>query len=584
MSVGPAIPHGEVTMSETTSSSVDVKDILVDIIRNDASLCNFVRFTDYGKIDKETNGSRLMWCTIPCNLNNDNRDCNSQIIRIINKLDSKFFYTLFNYDDNSSSIGNDNGIDILYSNNVFYTNSMSADRTQNSTDKALKNIISRMVNLDCLFKIKGTCLTALDFIGKNPNHTVSESDFFIKLNNFIKKFIFVGDKCYMLGVIDRNQNVYISQKTLEIVYKLDETQDKQKFKEIVLKLYSFIGSNCLTVLNMSLSQYISNDITNLVLNQTLREDAFRQLGESGNSEFKDLFNYKFTNDPNTDSYIKDSIKSIIYGYVDMYVKSYYSLKDFSLINIINSTRAKLEHLYFDKINDAYKNGLKISRICMEAGWNVYDRDNYPGKAPNSLNYNDQYIYKKVSITPDTAVLYDSDAREYGVDKYRKLNENGIKYIRNEYGIYVDILFLSLNTGTMICVGKHPNVSGAGQVCMGDLKGKIVFQNTPREQIMENLIKCEKLLTCIHYASSYTSSGQMVFLNPDYSLNYNNFINGFKSDSEAKKAAKEMKIMDAVEMDCEFEEESSNNKTDQEDTTEPEIKEVDTIESDDFEEI
>jgi len=574
-------------MSEETPQTnsqviTDVKTALVNVLRNDASLCNYERFTDYGKIERDSYNDKYMWTTIQCDLNHDNTANNSQIIRIVNKMDTKFFTMLFGYNGSPSSIGLDNGVAILYSNMLINMPSTSRDRRQTRVDDCLKSLISRMVNLDCTFKIKGTCLTALDFIGKNPNHTSTEAEFTFNLYEYVKKFIFIGDKCYLLAVMDKYHYIYVSQKTLEIIYKLDTTADKSQFRDAVLKLYGYASSNCLLMLNVPMAQYITNDITNLVINDTLKDNVFAELDKNGSSDFSELFEYKFNNDAVTDDYIKSNIKQIIYTYVDNYVKTYYCLKDFSFVSLIDNIKYKMKGLYASKINEAFRNGLVISRVCQRCGWNIYDNKTYRDVRPSTMNYNNQYIWKDVNIIPDTCVLYDTDARDFGIDKYRKLNEAGIHKLRTEYGICVKRLFICLNEGTMLCIGKHPNVSSSGQVCMGDIKATIVFQDVSDDVIISNLATCEKLLTCIHYASSYTSSGQNVFTNPDYSLDYKNFVNGFDSDKSAREAAKkdENLIKNAVQLEDDFEEESMDSS----DNSSTEQQGSGIIESDDFEEI
>ena len=228
------------------------------------------------------------------------------------------------------------------------------------------------------------------------------------------------------------------------------------------------------------------------------------------------------------------------------------------------------------------NGLKISKICSDLGWNVFDPDE--DSAPCYLNNNHVWIWKEVDITPDTAVIYQSDADYYKIDKYRKLNDEGKEKLLNDYGIHISELYLDLNVGSMCARGRHPNVSSGQQVCMGDLKGKITFTNVTDEQIRSNLENCVKLLYCINYSSAYTENGKKVFMDSRWSLNQINYEAGFKSDAEAKefkaKNSKELiKDTNTIGND-DFEEESENSTTE---TIEENGTTAEEVESDDFEE-
>ena len=57
-------------------------------------------------------------------------------------------------------------------------------------------------------------------------------------------------------------------------------------------------------------------------------------------------------------------------------------------------------------------------------------------------------------------------------------------------------------GTMRCQGFHPNTNN-GNVCMGDISGKIVMSDI--KKLQQNLTRCESLLYTINYDSPYDSS-------------------------------------------------------------------------------
>ena len=571
---------GEEMSEEQQTQTTDIKQIVVDILSKDSSLCNFIRYIDVGNIIHDSSSNRWIWETKTADFNNENTKNNSQIVRFVTKLDTKFFYNLYSFLDDNSSIGSSNGMDVirqLFKRREDFYN----DRTNNCCEQNIASIMCKMINIDHTFKIKGVSLTALDFINKNPNHTTLEAQFFSNTNCHIDKLIFVGDKCYLLAIMDEFHNFYVSQKTFEIIYKLDTTANKDLLRKIVLNLFNYISKVCIPLLNITISQYVNNDVKNFVFDDLIKDNAFRS-AIGNNEEFSNIMTYSFTKENNTDDYIKQNIHTIIEKYVNKYLRSKYIFDNLSITKIINVVRDKVESTYEDLIRKSYMNGLKISKICSDLGWNVFDPDE--DSAPCYLNNNHVWIWKEVDITPDTAVIYQSDADYYKIDKYRKLNDEGKEKLLNDYGIHISELYLDLNVGSMCARGRHPNVSSGQQVCMGDLKGKITFTNVTDEQIRANLENCVKLLYCINYSSAYTENGKKVFMDSRWSLNQINYEAGFKSDAEAKefkaKNSKELiKDTNTIGND-DFEEESEGSTTE---TIEENGTTAEEVESDDFEE-
>ena len=567
-------------MSEEQQTA-DIKQNIIDILSKDSSLCNFVRYIDSGNISRDSSSNRWIWETKTTYLNCENTKNNTQIVRFVPKIDTKFFYNLYSFLDDNTAIGKTNGMDIIRQIFKKYQESNS-DRLNSSVEQNIQSIMNKMINIDCTFKIKGVSLTALDFINKNPNHTTLEASFFNNTNMHIDKLIFVGDKCYLLAIMDMYHNFYVSQKMFEIIYKLDTTANKDSFKKIVLSFFNYVSKVCIPLLNISISQYVNNDIKNFVFDDLIKEDAFRSV-IGNNEEFTNVMTYTFTKENNTDEYIKQNIHIIIERYILKYLRSKYIFDNLSITRIIDIVRDKVQSTYEDLIHKSYMNGLKLSKICSDLGWKVFDF--VEGRAPCYLNNNHVWIWKEVDIMPDTAVIYQSDADYYKIDKYRKLNDDGKEVLRSDYGIHISELYLDLNTGSMCARGKHPNVSSGQQVCMGDLKGKITFTNVTEEQIRENLENCVKLLYCINYSSAYTESGKQVFMDSRWSLNQINYEAGFKTDAEAK----EFKAKNSINLikdtstigNEDFEEESGNSEVENSNNINGTVAEE--VESDDFEE-
>jgi hypothetical protein len=222
----------------------------------------------------------------------------------------------------------------------------------------------------------------------------------------------------------------------------------------------------------------------------------------------------------------------------------------------------------------------------DLGWDYVNSDEkgttLTGKHLNVyLNPEHIYFKKTVDFKPIHAYLSCNGSCKMKVIKKSMLNE----YKRN-CSVHVQTLYFNISQGTMIADAKHPNVSTSNaNVCMGDLKGKVVFAGKSKSEIVDLVHKCEDLLKMINYTSSYTDDGIRYF---DYSSAYSQVSMGLNDDGEDRvKNKEEVKIVDAESIDSsrlsnDYDEVSENDKSTSE--NEIEISDGTDINDEDYDEL
>ena len=569
----------DTTLNNSDSVFIYIKNILM----TDANLCNFIRYMDYGKIKKDASSGKVFWTTEKSVLNDSNKVNNTQLVRFVQKIDTKFLNELSNYNsymrdhyDMSNRI-----LNVLFNNTRGIKNVEKYD----NINEEVKRIIGMMINIDCKYKITGSSLTALDFVGKNPNVTNTEYVFYrncILMN--ITKMIFVGDKCYLLAIVDSSHHIYVSNKILMNIYNKDETDHKTVFKEIVVKLFNVIKNVSVYFLNTSISQYYNNIIVSPLIKQIYNDCDFNFDERSSLQSFK---NFTFCDNLDRNEYIKQNIEKIIKSTVLNYINSRYFIDSIDIGRVIREMRENIVKAHKNLVDQAYTNGIRLNTIFQEAGWEYFDVKNHA----RNIYFNKDHIYiqKAINKIPRKAILYTDDVRSY-TDSYNSHGRDVVtRIIKDEYintfhedtNIRVNTLYLDIIDGVLLCEGSHPNVSSM-KVCMGDLKGKVSFTNLDKDAVLDLLKKCEELLDFINYTSSYNSYGKTYFCREKYSKDYEGLDTTATSldNSNNKNNIIDLSVVESDDLE-ELDEESSSSDTSDTSDTSLEFEEV--TNENDFEE-
>lgn len=326
-------------------------------------------------------------------------------------------------------------------------------------------------NVDFNLKINGYHYNASDiynsYMVEVDRHSNSKIE---KFGYYIYKLLFIGDKNFLVGFIDKFGILYLDQVILD---KLRET-DHDKFKELIVRLISvFANVNILFFRNNIMG--IDGELTERIgkflvasLNKTSQECTIIE------PKHMDLFN-----DDNEVNILLGKIKEMITGLIDSYlngskwgINNQYSYKQ--LLDVCISS--KYEALQSD-VDKAFANGLLYGNKFELSGWIVSDQ-----KFDGDIAWE-----KEVHIIP-SRVNY--RGKIYNIDPEWQENP-----------FHIDKIFITTN-GKMYCEGYHPNTNN-GSVCMGDIAGKIVLNDV--RKLGENLNRCEALLTLINYDSAYDNS-------------------------------------------------------------------------------
>jgi hypothetical protein len=428
-----------------------------------------------------------------------------------------------------------------------------------------------MVNLDCNYKITGSSLTALDFLDKNPRMTENERNLYKSLSLDLCRLIFVGDKCYLLAIIDRNHNIYVSTKQLINIYKKDKSENKETFYLIVLKLFKLIERCCIYFLKCGMAQYYKEIIVSSVINQI----PPNKLTTDEKISLHTLDELNFSDDKEKDQEIKKKLDKSLDSVLLKIINSNFYISNINIGDVITSIKQNMTLANKHLVEKAYKNGLTMHNIFTNMGWSYVDpnvRRNYKNNYVN-IRENHIYISKDVNIVPKIAYIMIDGIGRYRILKDFVLNDN--KYYGESkilhggpsdpwhYPYKIHTLFLDITDGILYCDGTHPNVSN-GNVCMGDLRGKVTFSNCSEEEIRKLLQDCEDLLKCINYTSAYNSSYDFLFRLSSNSKNYMGAeVDEDEEEEQSEDKTKELDFVSNntdVEEISESEDETSENNS------------------------
>lgn len=288
-------------------------------------------------------------------------------------------------------------------------------------------------------------------------------------SSFIYKYLFIGQKNFLIGFIDRTGILYLDYIILNKIKKTDN----EKFTEVVtniLSIYANINSIFFELNINGISGEIGERVKRTLLtkvNDMSKECTIIQ------PDHIDLFSDSCQVDN-----LVSKMKDLIHKEVDKYladtkwgINNQYSFKNI-LDNIISK---KFESSKYD-IEKAFANGLLYGNKFELSGWIVSDK-----QFDNCVTWE-----KEVNIIPSRV--------NYKGQLYN-INNNDPQW-KNPF--HIDKLYVTA-AGKMYCDGVHPNVSSQS-VCMGDISGKIVLSDV--KKLGENLNRCEALLTLINYDSAY----------------------------------------------------------------------------------
>lgn len=516
--------------TQNANDSLDSKNTtllaIFKILEKDKNLCNLSRYIEYGSFKKTENsnyGNITAWQAKDCVLNPKCKNNISSVIKIVNEINGTFFDSLKIFCiDKRESINSS-----LQS--LFNVN--DGRRTGiNRMNELSHNLQNLMVNIDCTYKITGTSLTAFDFMSKNTDYTNSEYCWFKDVACNITKLIFVGDKSYLIGVIDSLHNCFISLKILENIYKKDKTENKEVFTSIVVKLFNVLQRCCIFILNRNIIQYYNDMLISPIINDIYANKKNFSIDEK--ISINSLNDLKFYDNEDKDTFFKEKIISLLNTQIYNCINKNGYISNINIAEIINGIKSCYAKRVEQRVKDAFNTGLKLFKIINECGWQVCDLNNKETITNKSvvLYYQDDhiYIYKDLNLYPVIAYI----SRD-GYKKMRMIKDAYKSQLSRK--IFVRRLYLDVTTGTLYCDGLHPNVS-RGNVCMGDLKGKVVFNGSTEDQIRDLLKACEELLTVINFTSAYSSEYEFYFSDNEYSQDYYGAVDynkQFIEESETK---------------------------------------------------
>lgn len=294
----------------------------------------------------------------------------------------------------------------------------------------------------------------------------------------IYKLIFIGNKNFLIGFIDKSCVLYLDNNLLESI----KQANYEKFTEIIKKIFSLYSIANMSFFNGNICG-LEGQITEYLLRKYMKKVGTETMDASFiQVEELDIFSSDDVCDRIVNkicSNIKSEIEAMLQG-TSWGISNQYSYNQL-VANIIRSR----DQSHKDEIDKAFAKGLLYGNKFELCGWEVCD----------DFKYSQEVAWmKKVDIVPTRAVYQ---------GKLYNINNNDSW--SNPFKI--DTIYVTLN-GKMWCDGNHPNVS-SGQVCMGDISQKISLSDPTT--LGENLNKCEALLTLINYDSAYTSSDREYIL-------------------------------------------------------------------------
>lgn len=336
------------------------------------------------------------------------------------------------------------------------------------------NLFYMGCNIDKDLPLSGYCYNITDIYNSyymEHNTSASSQDY----SSYIYKYLFIGNKNFLIGFIDKDCILYLDYNLLETIKMVNN----DKYVEVVRKIFSVYS-----IVNMAFFDGNVSGLESQILDHFLKKYI-----KTARTAASDITYIKpdeldiFSDDDTSEkiitklvSNIKTEIK-LLFESTSWGVDNQYSYN--RIISDIIKSR-DTNHKY--EVEKAFTNGLIYGNKFELCGWSICD----------NFAYSDDIAWKKeVNIIP-SRVVYDG--------KLYNINNNDQSW-QNPYKI--TNIYVTIN-GKMWCDGNHPNVL-SGQVCMGDISQKITLGDPAT--LGENLNKCEALLTLINYDSAYTSENR-----------------------------------------------------------------------------
>ena len=551
---------------------MDKADIVLkeiqSILEDDADLCNFSRYMDYGKIVN----NEYKWESRKTEFNNNGLINYTQCIRFVSDINNTFFEGFNKLCYQSKYYNSQSDLNSLYM-IADYRREPNIRRSLNNIYKDLQSI---MVNLDCNYCINGSSLTALDFICKNTVPTDSERRFITDIDSNVCKLIFIGQKCYLLALIDYNHITYVSLKKFVNIYDKDVEEGKPTFKLIVKKFFKLLEHCNIYFLKINMAQYYKNALTYHIL----RDIVDMHITLDKRICLEKLDDFKFDIDDDVNNTIKNRVDDALEKLIVKKLNACNFISNINIPSIIAGVRSSMTNANAHMVEKAYRNGMMLNSIFAKCGWNIL-RDNDLSKNGIESKYVDVgfreghiYIYKEVNIIPKIAYVGNHSRNADGVGTYRILRpfvcREGKRIHHGElvnftYPYNIHILYLDITDGKLYCDGRHPNVSN-GNVCMGDLSGKVTFNNCDEKGVVELLGSCESLLKCINYTSAYNTDYEHIFLDNNNSTDYNGVEVENEETDVSRDSVKDLESIDTSDVEEIDELEFVNNETTGDGTT------------------
>lgn len=346
-----------------------------------------------------------------------------------------------------------------------------------------QSILSKAVNVDSDLKLSGYHLNVMDIMKLVPtknSYPMAYTQYDSILNNLtnsIYKIMFVGDKNYIIAIIDGNGIMYINKNICTKIYEIGDKKQFQRIIKNVMFLFSQVNSS---VISRNIN-VLKSDITKPLF-QDLVSNYLKGIDiEYVNQKIFDLFK----DENNRVDALINQIENYISSKIDSYLENTCWGIDFkySYRDIITDILRRQNDVKRSAATKAFQNGLRIGSKFEMYGWSITTTDAICSTESVSV-----FWKKQVDIKPDK-FCYNG--------KIYKVNNDAI----SDIPFCIHTLYLS-STGQLYAYGEHPNVDSSCRVCMGDLAGKIEVSDI--DNIGENLRKLENLLYLINYDSSYTN--------------------------------------------------------------------------------
>lgn len=350
--------------------------------------------------------------------------------------------------------------------------SFSSRNYHSHMDKFREDALYAGVNIYKDLKINGYSFNICDFIGNFIADNYNRNDCLASFTKRLYKVIYVGEKNFFVGFIDCDAVMYLD----EVILKKIKDYNENIFHEVLTRIMSvYANANSIffdlhtvdisNIIKAKLSQYLTSSITKCGDECNIISPDHIDIFDDYSAVTGLIEKLK----EEMDTVVSNMIKNTTWGVNNQY--SYKKLLDENFRNEDISNDRKIE--------ESFIKGMLFGNKVETCGWKVSDQT-----FDNSITWE-----KEVNIVP---------VRFYYNCKCYRINNNDPKW-KNPFKITK--LYVTAK-GTMRCEGYHPNTNH-GNVCMGDISGKIVMSNV--KKIQENLNRCESLLYTINYDSPYDSS-------------------------------------------------------------------------------